>query len=102
MERRREEQHTPLGLDLCAKDPAESEAPPGRRQLEQLLIHSYVNDLGSSSWRARKKGARGLGELGPSAGVAAPELEKLLDDPDEQVRKAAADALSRVTRGMRP
>jgi hypothetical protein len=102
MERRREEQHTPLGLDLCAKDPAEPETPPGRRQLEQLLIHSYLDDLGSSSWRARKKGARGLGELGPAAGVAVPELEKLLDDPDEQVRRAAGDALARVTRARRP
>jgi HEAT repeat protein len=66
------------------------------------LIHAYRNDLASSSWRARKKGAKGLGALGPAAGVAAPELERLLDDPDEQVRRAAGDALALVTRARRP
>ena len=93
---------TQLCLDFSGKGPGEPETPQGRKQLEQLLIHAYRGDLASSSWRVRKKGAKGLGALGPAAGVAAPELEKLLDDPDEQVRRAAADALSRVTRGMRP
>jgi hypothetical protein len=102
MEQRRGERQTQLCFDFKEEEPAEPETPPAQKQLEQLLIHSYLNDLASSSWRARKKGAKGLGELGPAASVAAPELEKLLTDPDEQVRKAAAAALSRVTTGMRP
>jgi HEAT repeat protein len=93
---------TLLCLDFSGKRPSDPGTPPGRRQLEQLLIHAYRSDLVSRSWRVRKKGAKGLGALGPAAGVAVPELEKLLDEPDEQVRRAAADALSRVTRGMRP
>jgi HEAT repeat protein len=95
-------QQTQLCLDFRAQKPAEPETPPGRSQLERLLLHSYLNDLASSSWRVRKKGAKGLGELGPAAGAAAPELEKLLDDPEEEVRKAAGDALSRVTGARRP
>jgi hypothetical protein len=102
MEQRRPGQHTQPCLDFSAKEPAAPETPPGQRQLARLLIHSYRNDLQSSSWRARKKGAKGLGELGPAAGVAVPELEKLLTDPAEEVRKAAGDALSRVATKGRP
>jgi hypothetical protein len=93
---------TQLCLDFPGKRPSDPETPPGRRQLEQLLIHAYRSDLASRSWRVRKKGAKGLGALGPAAGVAVPELEKLLDDPDEQVRRAAGDALALVTRARRP
>jgi HEAT repeat protein len=102
MEHRRTEQHTQLCLDFRAQEPEGPETPPGRSQLERLLLHSYLNDLESSSWRARKKGAKGLGQLGPVAGAAVPQLEKLLDDPEEEVRKAAGDALSRVTTQGRP
>jgi HEAT repeat protein len=92
-------QQIPPCLDLRAKERAESGALPGRRQLERLLIHAYVNALSSRSWRARKKGAKGLGQLGVAASVAAEELERLLEDPDPRVREAAGDALARVSPG---
>src|SRR5262245_186730 len=45
---------------------------------------------------ARRQAARYLGKLGPSAKDAAEDLAALLDDKDEGVRKAAAEALKSV------
>jgi hypothetical protein len=91
-------QEIQLCFDFREEEPAEPQTPPGEKQLERLLIHSYRQDLSSSSWRARKKGAKGLGELGPAASVAVPELEKLLSDPDHNVREVAKRALALITK----
>jgi hypothetical protein len=37
-----------------------------------------------------------LGQIGPSARSAATALEALSSDPDETVRKAAAEALEKI------
>lgn len=46
-----------------------------------------------SKGRGREAAIRALGEIGPAAKVAVPELGKLLDDPDGAVQVAAATAL---------
>jgi HEAT repeat protein len=45
---------------------------------------------------ARRQAARYLGALGPSARDAAPALAATLEDKDEEVRKAAAEALKTI------
>jgi HEAT repeat protein len=76
---------------------AEADLAAGEAALERMLLRVYLTDLGSVSWRVRRKGANGLGELGEAATDAAPELERLLSDPDPRVREAAAKALARVS-----
>ena len=53
------------------------------------------------SWRqglecAGRKPGQGPGEIGPEAKTAIPALTELLEDKDEQVRKAAAESLRRI------
>src|SRR6185436_16579454 len=55
----------------------------------QLLVAALQN----SAERTRGKAAQTLGRLGPVAGAAAPELQKLLDDEWRNVREAATNAL---------
>ena len=45
---------------------------------------------------ARRQAARYLGRLGPYAKDAAPALSAALDDKDEDVRRAAAEALKSI------
>ncbi len=39
-----------------------------------------------------------LGEIGPAAAQAIPDIEPLLEDRDQEVRAAAADALMKIRR----
>jgi HEAT repeat protein len=52
--------------------------------------------LKSSDPWARRQAARCLGSLGPNAGDAVEALSAVLEDKDEDVRKAAADALKSI------
>jgi HEAT repeat protein len=45
----------------------------------------------------RRVSATALGHVGPQARTAVPQLKKLLDDKDEDVRLAAEEALARIT-----
>jgi HEAT repeat protein len=49
--------------------------------------------LGADEPEVRAAAARALGKLGKMAAKAAPALQKALDDPDAEVRLAAAEAL---------
>ena len=46
--------------------------------------------------KTRLQAAVELGELGPQAGAASPDLGKALDDEDQEVRKAAVDAMGKL------
>jgi HEAT repeat protein len=62
----------------------------------ETVIPVLVKTL-SDKWRyARQNAARALGEYRQKASDAAPQLEVLLSDPDEQVRSAAAIALQQI------
>ena len=56
-------------------------------------IETRIDWLGAS---LRQTAAIALGRIGPGAKDAAPELLKLLKDPGEDVRRAAAEALGRI------
>ena len=47
--------------------------------------------------RSRRGAALALAEIGPPAAVAIPRLRELLNDSDEEVRKAAREAIDVVT-----
>ncbi|QEL13303.1 HEAT repeat domain-containing protein [Limnoglobus roseus] len=61
------------------------------------LIQAYVLDLGDTDDNVRLSTVRTLGKLGPAALDASGPIQNLLTDPDKDVRKAAADALVRIT-----
>jgi hypothetical protein len=76
--------------------PQDDALASGGRALKQILLRSYRTGLASSSWRVRKKSARGLGELGVVAWEAVPLLEAARDDTHPKVREAATWALVRI------
>jgi HEAT repeat protein len=95
--------------DTCSKQLppgfAEKDQAPGLSALSAgpaavnvILLKAYLADLGSQSWRVRKKAANGLGALGAAAQEAVPQLEALLKDKDHRVKDAAALALERIGR----
>jgi hypothetical protein len=84
-----------LTLDFTARTEADDLTVP-KDALAKILLEQYVEGLASPSWRARKKAARGLGELGPRAREAIPLLEAAVRDPNVGVREAALCALGKV------
>lgn len=67
----------------------------GSRLYEQM-VDELIGETGSSQHWERRIAAIELGHLGPGAARAVPALEKLLQDPEMDVRAAAAIALVRV------
>jgi HEAT repeat protein len=56
-----------------------------------------LNDLlKDKNWWVRKTTAEALGNIGPDAESAVPALTKSLQDADDNVRKAAAEALKKI------
>jgi HEAT repeat protein len=53
-----------------------------------------VSALKDKSWEVRHSTAEALGKMGPEAERAIPDLKRLLEDENVQVRRAAAEALS--------
>jgi hypothetical protein len=64
--------------------------------LHRQLLHTYLAGLENRDHRARKKAARGLGNLGAAAAEAAPALRALCDDENRAVRHVARWALDRI------
>jgi HEAT repeat protein/beta-lactamase regulating signal transducer with metallopeptidase domain len=64
-----------------------------------LAVSALTELLKDSYWAARREAAEALGNLGPDAKAAVPALTKLLDDRQEQVRKAARVALNKIQGG---
>jgi hypothetical protein len=91
MDKRQQPQQLPLDFSPTLDS--------GKRALDRMLLRCYLTDLTSGEPRRRRKGARGLGALGPLARQAVPLLEGLLEDPDPKVRDAAAAALKNITNG---
>jgi HEAT repeat protein len=73
----------------------------GRRQAgenvgDKEVVTALQESLKAADPWARRQAARFLGSFGPNAKGAAPALTAALEDKDEGVRKAAADALKRI------
>jgi len=65
----------------------------------EMAVPTLVEYLSAEDARVRRATAEALGAIGPDAADAVPALERLRDDPDEDVRNAVADAIAAVTGG---
>ena len=63
------------------------------------LVRAIAVDLKDPDANYRLLAARMLGRIGPLAAGAAPDLDALRADPDPDVRRAALEALNRVSAG---
>jgi hypothetical protein len=87
-----------LDGQIMAADVLSRFRPPPDRAIAAL-----IKDLGSgatteSGCHLRWVAARCLAKMGPAAKAALPALAKLADDTDEDVRKAAAEAIANIQR----
>jgi HEAT repeat protein len=76
-----------------------SRIEPRAKELEaacRMVVGKLLEDERQGSFGARATGARLLGECGTAAVPAVPALAKLLEDPDGDVRVAAAEAILKV------
>jgi HEAT repeat protein len=65
-------------------------------QATQKAIDVMIAALKDKEPRARQDAARLLGDVGPDARSAIPALNEAMEDPNDEVRKAATDALGKV------
>lgn len=73
-----------------------SVAPEPRPVAISPDVQRLIGELGSSNELVRLKAAKDLAKLGSSGKAAIPALQKLLQDPDEDVRRVAASAIERI------
>ena len=69
---------------------------PGYESVEKRAIPLLTEGLSSGRAEVRAEAAQALGEIGPNAAAALPELKKLVDDPDPIVRSAAEAAVKAI------
>ena len=55
-------------------------------------VPDLVAVLDDDVWKVRRDGVRSLGNMGPAAKDALPEIQKLKQDPQKEVQEAAAKA----------
>lgn len=73
------------------KDPEPD--PDLERRLAEL-----VSQLSAGTWQERAEACRALGALGARAHSAVPEIQKLIEDTNDDVCTSAAAALSDIER----
>ncbi len=59
-------------------------------------VQRLINDLASADDIVRMRAAKELGKQGSAARPAIPALQRLLQDPDEDVRRVAGNAIERI------
>jgi HEAT repeat protein len=69
---------------------------PTNRALASAALPVLTKLVTAKDEILRVQAAGALGDLGPEARDAVPLLKKMLDDPHEDVRKTAADALAKI------
>ena len=69
---------------------------PGYESVEKRAIPLLIKGLGDERAEVRAEAASALGEIGPNAAAALPELEKLVNDPDPIVASAAKAAVAAI------
>lgn len=89
-----------LGLGIVAfAFIARSSVSHGAEPAGDAQVNKLVEQLASDDAFVRLKAARSLGTLGPAAQSALPALEKLAQDPDEDVRAVAKAAVQKIRSG---
>ena len=69
---------------------------PGYESVEKRAIPLLTKGLSHERAEVRAEAAQALGEIGPNAASALPELKKLLDDGDRVVASAAKAAVAAI------
>ena len=69
---------------------------PGYESVEKRAIPLLTKGLSNERAEVRAEAAQALGEIGPNAASALPELKKLADDPDAIARSAAKAAIAAI------
>jgi hypothetical protein len=85
------------GLDALPRSRAATR-PQGPQTMSNLLLDSYIEDLGSGQLDTRLRAARELGNMGADAKKALPALEKMAGDKNAKVRDAAKEAIAAIRR----
>lgn len=62
----------------------------------EAIVRAWVLDLADADDGVRLNAVRQLGKMGPAASAAATSMEKLQNDPSAEVKRAAAEAASRL------
>jgi hypothetical protein len=83
---------------IMAADLLSNLKPPAKRAIVALIKALESGATTKSGCHLRWVAARCLSELGPAAKAALPTLAKLADGSDEEVRKAAAEAIASIKR----
>jgi hypothetical protein len=79
------------------------QAPPSEIPLEKtpwLNPTKQIELLKSSDYQLKVLAARNLGRIGAGAAAAIPELEKLREDKNPKVSKAASEAIEKIQAAM--
>ena len=79
-----------LVLTGCPSKPTDGGSYEGKS------VEQWMNDLQAGNAEARKNACFALGELGPKAAAAAPNLAAMLKDKDVQMRTWATVALMKI------
>ena len=69
---------------------------PTNRSLAAAALPVLTKLVGAKDEILRMQAAGALGDLGPEARDAVPALRKLLEDPNEDVRRTAAESLTKI------
>jgi len=85
------------GLDALPRSRA-AKRPQGPQTMGNLLLDSYIEDLGSGRLDTRLRAARELGNMGGDAKKALPALEKMAGDKNAQASGAAKEAIAAIRR----
>lgn len=86
-----------LGLMIAGCGDGNAELTTGNPNTPNRLRPGNVSQfLTVDDPKLRAQVARNLGNMGERAKPVIPDLEKLLDDPDNEVREAAQEALDKI------
>ena len=85
------------GLDALPRSRA-AKRPQGPQTMGNLLLDSYIQDLGSGQLDTRLRAARELGNMGADAKKALPALEKMAGDKNAKASGAAKEAIAAIRR----
>ena len=85
------------GLDALPRSRA-AKRPQGPQTMGNLLLDSYIQDLGSGQLDTRLRAARELGNMGADAKKALPVLEKMAGDKNAKASGAAKEAIAAIRR----
>jgi HEAT repeat protein len=69
---------------------------PGNKQLTEMAVPVLIDALTDDRDLVRYEAATALGEIGPDAASAVPELHKLSEDDNPEIRAAATESIKQI------